>query len=165
MSLIIPARMFSTENSSSNLENKFSVAIQTLPIESNEFDEIQKYSDILNASPDYQINYFLMSVATSIFPDWILKILINSKHATMVMSNLPGPTFAVKVNGHKFENVGFFIPALGRTAVGFSILSYDGKMHFGIMSDEAAIDSEEDLEFILNGIVSELLKMSQKFLK
>lgn len=172
MTVVIPARLYNIKEdlSSLKLENKFSVALQTLPIENNgqandRIDKVRKYSDIVAASPDYQINYFMMWFVAAIFPDWILKVILNSKHATMAISNLPGPNFTLKINGFQFHSVGFFIPNIGTTSVGLTVLSYDNKLHFGMMSDEAAIKTEEDLGTILNGMVAELYEMAKTLLK
>lgn len=171
MTVVIPARLYNTKEclSSLKLENKFSVALQTLPIDVTKFDDridkVRKFSDLVVASPDYQINYFMMSVVAAIFPDWILKVILDSKHATMAVSNLPGPNFTIKINGLNFNSVGFFIPNIGKTAIGLTILSYDDKLHFGMMADETAIDSEEDLSDIINGMTRELYEMAENLLK
>lgn len=171
MTVVIPARLFNIKEdlSSLKLENKFSVALQTLPIENGQANDrinnVRKFSDNIVASPEYEINYFMMTVVSGIFPDWILKVILNSKHATMAISNLPGPNFTIKINGLQFDSVGFFIPNIGKTAVGLTILSYNNKLHFGMMADEAAIESEEDLGIILNGMVAELHEMAEKLLK
>lgn len=171
MTVVIPARLYNAKENLSSLkmENKFSVALQTLPIDINQagdrIDKIKMYSDIVVASPDYQINYFMMSVVAAIFPDWLLRVILNSRHATMAVSNLPGPNFTIKINGQIFNSVGFFIPNIGQTAVGVTILSYDNKLHFGIMSDEMAIDSDEDLGNIINGMINELYEMAENLLK
>lgn len=173
MTVVIPARLCNMKEdfSSLKLENKFSVALQTLPIDNcqpnanDRINRVRRNSDVVVASPDYQINFFMMSVVSGIFPDWILRKALNSKHATMAISNLPGPNFAIKINGLTFDSVGFFIPNIGQTAVGVTILSYDNKLHFGMMSDEAAIQTEEDLGIILDGMVTELYDMAENLLK
>lgn len=151
------------------LENKFSVALQTLPIDIKHSDErlnkIKSDGDVFAASPDYQINYFMMFVVAAILPDWILKKLIISRHATIACSNLPGPNFPIKIDGYKFENVGFFIPNVDTTALGLTILSYDDKLHFGIIADQAAISNKKDLEFILKGMINEICHMGERLLR
>lgn len=161
MTVVIPARLQnSREDPQLKMENKFSVALQTLPIDTqtigDRISKIRRFSDVVVASPDYIINFWMMTVVSAIFPDWILKVIMNSKHATMAVSNLPGPSSSIKINGHEFENVGFFIPNIGQTAVGVTILSYNNKLHFGIMADEAAIKNEEDLGEILQGMKREI---------
>lgn len=169
MTVVIPARLYNHwEDPELKMENKFSVALQTLPIDVQRIDDrvmkIKQYSDIVNASPDYLVNFWMMSIVCAIFPDWILKVIMNSKHSTMAISNLPGPNFAIKIDGHEFENVGFFLPNIGQTACGITILSYNNKLHFGIMADEAAIECEEHLGEILDGMVHEIKVMTESAL-
>jgi hypothetical protein len=95
MTIVIPARLeYSREDAKLKMDNKFSVALQTLPIETksigDRISQIKKYSNIAVKSPDYLINYWIMSFVSAIFPDWILKTIMQSKHATMAISNLPG---------------------------------------------------------------------------
>lgn len=166
MTVVLPARLYSFgEDPELKLENKFSVALQNLPINAqgttDRIQKIKRYSEIVNSSPDYVVNYWMMSVVAGIFPDWILKVILNSKHATMVISNLPGPNFTIKINKFELENVGFFIPNLGQTACGITVLSYNNKLHFGIMADETAISSEEELGNILEGMIREIHAMAE----
>jgi hypothetical protein len=167
MTVVIPARVCH-ESPTLKLQNKFSVAMQTIPIDvsrtTDRVERVRRNSQVVIDSPDYQINYFLMSVVAGIFPDWMLKMIINSKHATMAVSNLPGPNFSLKINGFAFESVGFFIPNVGQTACGITILSYNNKLHFGAIADENSVESVEDLGMILNGMVNELHDMAEKIL-
>lgn len=167
MTVVIPARVCH-ESPALKLQNKFSVALQTIPIDvsktNDRVERVRRNSDIVVSAPDYHINYFLMSVVAGIFPDWVLKILINSKHATMAVSNLPGPNFSLKINGYAFDSVGFFIPNVGQTACGITILSYNNKLHFGAMADENSVGTVEDLGMILNGMVNELHEMAKNIL-
>lgn len=169
MTVVIPARLYSTgEDQQLRLENKFSVALQKLPIDvqrsNDRVEKVKQYSDIVNASPDYLVNFWMMSTVSAIFPERILKVIMNSKHSTIAVSNLPGPNFAIKINGHEFESVGFFLPNIGQTACGITILSYNNKLHLGIMADETAIGSEEDLGEILKGMVREIKAMTESVL-
>jgi diacylglycerol O-acyltransferase len=169
MTVVIPARLYNMqEDPKLVMENKFSVAMQTVPIDvcrtNDRVEKIRNYSDIVVSAPDYRINYFMMSVVAAVFPDGVLKAIMNSKHATMAVSNLPGPNFTLKINGHEFESVGFFLPNIDQTACGVTILSYNNRLHFGMMADESSIESEEDLGVILKGMVDELHAMAKTFL-
>ncbi|CAG9806865.1 unnamed protein product [Chironomus riparius] len=167
MTVVMPARICH-ESPTLKLRNRFSVAMQTIPIDvsrtTERVERVRRNSDVVIASPDYQVNYFLISVVAGIFPDWVLKNIINSKHATMAVSNLPGPNFSLKINGFAFESVGFFIPNVGQTACGITILSYNNKLHFGAIADENSVESVEDLGMILDGMVNELHDMAGKLI-
>lgn len=161
MTVVIPARLYSTnEDPQLRLENKFSVALQTLPIDVKVENErvrmIKEHSDKVHSSVDYLVNYWMMSTVSAVFPDWVLRVLMYSRHCTIAVSNLPGPNFTIKIDGHELENVGFFLPNIGLTACGVTILSYDDKLHLGIMSDDTAISSDEELGDILDGMVKEI---------
>lgn len=167
MSIVIPARLQNSwEEPELKIENKFSVALQTLPIgetrtTGDRISKIKQYSNIAVASPDYLVNHWIMTIVTAIFPEWVLRVIMQSNHATVAMSNLPGPNFTIKIKGYELENVGFLIPTVGLTAVGITVLSYNNKLHLGITSDEAAIDNEDDLGEILQGMKREIEIMAK----
>ena len=165
MTIVIPARLHHSKvEPQLKMENKFSVALQTLPIgeiktTGDRISKIKQYSNIAVASPDYLVNHWIMTIVSAIFPEWVLRKIMQSNHATLAMSNLPGPNFTIKIKGYELENVGFLIPTVGLTAVGITVLSYNNKLHFGITSDEAAIDNEDDLGEILQGMKREIETM------
>ena len=106
MTVVIPARMYDpNEKFSLKIENKFSVAMQTIPINvettMDRLSKIKRYSDKLKASPDYQVIYWSMSYITGVFPESIFKILFKKKHCTISVSNIPGPNSTIKID--KFE--------------------------------------------------------------
>jgi WS/DGAT C-terminal domain len=126
MTVVLPARLYNTcEDPSLRLENRFYVELQTFPIDENNFSDrvtkIVEATDVVNASPDYLVNYWIMSLVSA----------LKSKHCTVAVSNLPGPNFTIKINGQEFENVGFFLPNVGLhvvsryclTTINFSLVS------------------------------------------
>ena len=58
-----------------------------------------------------------------------------AKKATAVMTNVPGPAVALKFCGSTLRQVMFWVPASGDIGVGVSILSYDGGVQFGLITD------------------------------
>jgi diacylglycerol O-acyltransferase / wax synthase len=60
-----------------------------------------------------------------------------SRKASAVMSNVPGPRSALYLAGSKLEQSMFWVPQSGDIGMGISILSYDGGVQFGIVTDEA----------------------------
>ncbi len=177
MTVVVPARIYNgKEQQELEVSNEFSVAYQTLPVRNpteflseknmmlNRIEKVKKYSDALAIAPDYHINYFMMSVVAALFPGHVLKKLMESKHATMAVSNLPGPNFAIKINNFELKNIGFFLPNIGQTACVLSVLSYNNKLQFGILADENSVGTEEELGEILNGMVDEIKFMAAKLL-
>lgn len=60
---------------------------------------------------------------------------IFAKKATAVMTNVPGPAEALKFCGATVEKVMFWVPQSGDIGVGVSILTYAGRVQFGLITD------------------------------
>jgi len=61
--------------------------------------------------------------------------LLASK-ATAVMTNVPGPQHALFMAGSRLRQMMFWVPQSGDIGVGVSILSYDGGVQFGLVTDK-----------------------------
>jgi diacylglycerol O-acyltransferase / wax synthase len=66
-----------------------------------------------------------------------------TRRATAVMSNVPGPQTALYLAGSKLEQVMFWVPQSGSIGLGISILSYNGGVQFGIVTDAALADDPQ----------------------
>ncbi|MDI4635129.1 wax ester/triacylglycerol synthase family O-acyltransferase [Pelomonas sp. V22] len=60
---------------------------------------------------------------------------IFAKKATAVMTNVPGPAEALKFCGSTVERVMFWVPQSGDIGMGVSILTYAGRVQFGLITD------------------------------
>jgi len=63
-----------------------------------------------------------------------------AKKATAVMSNVPGPQAPLYLAGSQLDQIMFWVPQSGDIGVGVSILSYNGGVQFGIVTDDAIAD-------------------------
>lgn len=67
-----------------------------------------------------------------------------TKKATAVMSNVPGPQTPLYLAGSQLDQIMFWVPQSGDIGVGVSILSYNGGVQFGLVTDQAiATDPHE----------------------
>ncbi|MCE4557006.1 wax ester/triacylglycerol synthase family O-acyltransferase [Roseateles cellulosilyticus] len=66
-----------------------------------------------------------------------------AKKATAVMTNVPGPTEALKFCGSTVEKVMFWVPQSGDIGLGLSILTYAGRVQFGLITDAALCPDPE----------------------
>uniref|UniRef100_A0A6E8W687 WS_DGAT_C domain-containing protein n=1 Tax=Anopheles coluzzii TaxID=1518534 RepID=A0A6E8W687_ANOCL len=174
LTVVLPARI-EKESPHLKLHNRFSVALQTLPItpgiQMNDTNRhyaltkrilaVNSYSDVLRSSSDYLINYWIMSKMTCLFPETILRKILKSAHSTLAISNLPGPQQMPRIQGRELKNLCFFIPNLGTTAVGITLLTYGGKLQLGILADRAVIRTEDEAHSILRGTIEEIERMGQ----
>ncbi|MBL8277485.1 MAG: wax ester/triacylglycerol synthase family O-acyltransferase [Pelomonas sp.] len=60
---------------------------------------------------------------------------VFAKKATAVMTNVPGPAEALKFCGSTVEKVMFWVPQSGDIGMGVSILTYAGRVQFGLITD------------------------------
>lgn len=58
-----------------------------------------------------------------------------SKKATAVLTNVPGPQQPLYLAGSKMKEMMFWVPQNGSVGLGISILSYNNKVFFGLISD------------------------------
>ena len=58
-----------------------------------------------------------------------------SKKATAVLTNVPGPQKPLYLAGAKMKELMFWVPQNGSVGIGISILSYNNKVFFGLISD------------------------------
>lgn len=100
-----------------------------------------------------------MSTVACLFPDPILRKILTSAHSTLAISNLPGPQQKPCIHGYELKNLSFWIPNIGQTAVGLTLLTYGGRMQLGILADRAVIDNEDDAHSILEETIAEIERM------
>jgi diacylglycerol O-acyltransferase / wax synthase len=68
------------------------------------------------------------------------------------MTNVPGPTNALYLAGARLTQPLFWVPQSGDIGIGVSILSYDGGVQIGLMTDDNLVP---DPELIVRGFARE----------
>jgi diacylglycerol O-acyltransferase / wax synthase len=74
----------------------------------------------------------------------------------LVVTNVPGPQFPLYLLGRKLEAIYPMVPLAENTALGIAILSYNGKLGFGLVSDYDALADVEELADELRSAIDEL---------
>jgi len=67
----------------------------------------------------------------------VTALLGNS--ASAVMTNVPGPQKPLYFAGKRIRELDFWVPQSGGIGMGVSILSYDGRIQFGVITDEGLV--------------------------
>ena len=62
-----------------------------------------------------------------------------SSNATAVMTNVPGPQHPLYLAGRRIVELDFWVPQSGGIGMGVSILSYDGRIQFGVITDAGLV--------------------------
>jgi WS/DGAT/MGAT family acyltransferase len=70
--------------------------------------------------------------------------LFTSK-ASVVVSNVPGPRAPLYLAGARIEEQFFWVPQAGHIGVGISLLTYDGRVHFGVVADRNLIPAPAEV--------------------
>lgn len=58
-----------------------------------------------------------------------------ARNASAVMTNVPGPKEPLYLAGSRIDSLMFWVPQAGDIGMGVSILSYDGRVQFGVATD------------------------------
>jgi WS/DGAT/MGAT family acyltransferase len=86
------------------------------------------------------------------------RINFSTRLFNMIVTNVPGPQIPLYVLGRELEEV-FPVAFLPQNhAVAVAIMSYNGRVGFGLLAD---YDSMEDIEVISNGIEESLAELEQ----
>ena len=68
---------------------------------------------------------------------------VLARNATAVMTNVPGPQQPLYIAGGKIDSLMFWVPQSGNIGMGVSILSYDGAVQFGLVTDRGLCPDPE----------------------
>ena len=82
-----------------------------------------------------------MGAGPKILQDQLLVAL--ARNATAVMTNVPGPQRPLYFAGAKIAQFMFWVPQSGNIGMGVSILSYDGAVQFGVITDRGLVPDPE----------------------
>jgi len=96
----------------------------------------------------------LAGMAPRFLQQQVLDLLANK--ATAVMTNVPGPQQARYIAGIKISEQIFWVPSSGNIGIGVSIISYNGKVQCGLITDKNMVD---DPERIVDRFATELEKL------
>jgi WS/DGAT/MGAT family acyltransferase len=66
-------------------------------------------------------------------------LLALARNATAVMTNVPGPQQPLYLAGARIDGFMFWVPQSGDIGIGVSILSYNGNVQFGLVTDRGLV--------------------------
>jgi WS/DGAT/MGAT family acyltransferase len=85
----------------------------------------------------------LMGVVPKMVEEEILLLMANK--STAVMTNVPGPQQPLYLAGREIREQMFWVPQSGDIGMGVSILSYNGSVQFGVITDAKLVPDPERL--------------------
>ncbi len=126
------------------LGNHFGLVFLDLPVgESNPLRRLERVADCMNqlkSSRQAIVAYGLLA-ALGVAPQPLQELALElfSRKASAVATNVPGPQQPLYMAGCTLRDIMFWVPQTGSIGLGLSILSYRGKVHFGLISDARLI--------------------------
>lgn len=126
------------------LGNHFGIVAVELPVGLENplvrLREIHRRMEALKSSYEPPVTLGLLEAlgyAPQMVQDTIFDLLLS--RATAVMTNVPGPQMPLYLAGSKIEQVMFWVPQAGNIGMGVSILSFNGRVQFGLITDRALV--------------------------
>lgn len=122
------------------LGNHFGLVFLNLPVgEANPVARVQAVGACmqrLKHSRQAIVAYGLLA-ALGVAPAALQGVALElfSRKATAVATNVPGPQQPLYLAGRRLREMMFWVPQTGSIGLGLSILSYNGRVHFGIVGD------------------------------
>ena len=126
------------------LGNHFGLVFLDLPVgEANPLRRLERVADCmrqLKQSRQAMVAYGLLA-ALGIAPEPVqaLALELFSRKASLVATNVPGPQQPLYLAGCELSEIMFWVPQTGSIGIGLSILSYRGRVHFGLIADARLI--------------------------
>ena len=74
----------------------------------------------------------------------------------LVVTNVPGPQYPLYLLGRRLHSLYPQVPLAAKQGLGIAIMSYDGRLNFGLLGDFDAMPDLDVLAFNLAGAIDEL---------
>ncbi len=130
------------------LGNKFGIVGVELPVgienPLKRVFEVHRRMQALKQSlePPVTLGMFaILGYAPQMLQDRLFDMLIH--RATAVMTNVPGPKTPLYLGGAEIKQIMFWVPQSGDIGMGVSILTYNGMVQFGLVTDAAMVPDPE----------------------
>jgi WS/DGAT/MGAT family acyltransferase len=133
-----------------SLGNRFGLAPVLLPIGiANPVERVLMVRERMNDMKGGYLPLLAMGVLglAGLLPRAVQSQLLDifQRKATAVMTNVPGPQQTLYMAGAKLRQMMFWVPQSGDIGVGVSILSYDGGVQFGLVTDKKICDEPQKI--------------------
>ncbi|HEX4857403.1 MAG TPA: wax ester/triacylglycerol synthase family O-acyltransferase [Usitatibacteraceae bacterium] len=157
---VVPVNLRPVEKAA-DLGNQFGLVFVELPIGID--NPIERMSVVrqrmraLKGSAQPVVAFVLLSavgLGPKILQDQIGALI--GRNATAVMTNVPGPQKPLFFAGREIDEIDFWVPQSGGIGMGVSILTYNGRVQFGLITDANLVP---DPETIINRFAEEFERL------
>jgi WS/DGAT/MGAT family acyltransferase len=144
------------------LGNHFGLVFLSLPLSiDNPLERLYAVNDRMNelkSSKQAAVTLGFLG-ALGLGPSAVQKPVLDllSQKATAVLTNVPGPQQPLYLAGAKLKELMFWVPQNGSVGLGISILSYNGQVFFGLISDHRLLAEPSEVISRFNSEFEKLL--------
>lgn len=158
----VPVDLRAAQSGDDSLGNRFGLVFVELPV--GVLHPLQRLYGVrtamqkLKGSEQALLTYGLLVTVGSL-PRLVEDVVMNlfSAKASLVASNLRGPEAPLFIAGAPLRQVLFWVPQSGNIGTGVSMLSYNGRVHFGVIADRELIPNPADLISRINTAFEQLV--------
>jgi WS/DGAT/MGAT family acyltransferase len=145
------------------LGNRVAAMWVTLPVGTTDpAQRLRKISEAMDAvkQSGQAVGAEILTQLSGFAPPTIMaqaaRVQARQRLFNLVVTNVPGPQFPLYLLGRELEAVYPMVPLAENTALGIAILSYNGQLNFGLVSDYDALPDVEVLADELRSSIEEL---------
>ncbi len=146
---LVPVNLRS-EADEGKLGNRFGLVTLLLPVYmANPFErafEVRRRMEALKGSYQPVVALGILA-ATGLAPKFVQEIALDilANKASAVMTNVPGPQQPLYMAGTRLAQQMFWVPQSGDIGMGVSILSYNGTVQFGLVTDRHFVADPDNI--------------------
>ncbi len=119
---------------------------------SRSMEEVKESGQAVGAQVLTQLTGF----APPTIVDQAARLQARQRFFNLVVTNVPGPQFPLYMLGRELDAIFPMVPLAQNTALGIAIMSYNGQLNFGLVSDYDALPDVEALAEELRLSIEEL---------
>jgi diacylglycerol O-acyltransferase len=88
------------------------------------------------------------------------RLLVHQRFFNVVVTNVPGPQFPLYLHGRELRDVFPVVPLAANQGLGVAIMSYNGRINFGLLGDWDVLHDIDDLAKDLRTALGELAEVA-----
>ena len=152
-----------TDSQRGGLGNKVAAVYAPLPIGLE--DPIARFRTVHEAmrglkESDQAVGAETIAAMADFAPSTILsqaaRIQAVQRFFNVTVTNVPGPQFPLYLSGRRLAHLYPLVPIVENAALGIAIISYDGRIDFGLVSDYDALPHLDEIAAALQAAIGEL---------
>ena len=149
------------------LGNKFGLVFLSLPVgivdPEQRLRELRRRMDALKDTLEAPVAYGIVSTIGRL-PQAMQDVVVDifGLKGTAVMTNVMGPGEQLYLAGAPLESLMFWVPQSGRLGLGVSILSYNGQVWLGTITDAGLVPDPDSIISAFHAEFDELLDQALK---